>query len=77
VILRLGIREASTFSDLDVVDRLEIKHLALDNFWRYIAKAEVPLEEPGHLSPVTVAKAIEYGVSLWSRFCDQDSSTKH
>jgi hypothetical protein len=36
--------------------------LAAENFWPYIAKSEVPLEEPGHLSAVTVAKGIEYGV---------------
>jgi hypothetical protein len=58
------------YSDLDIIDRLEIKHLATENFWRYIAKAEVALEEPGHLSPVTVAKAIEYGVSLLGCFIE-------
>src|SRR4029077_8868278 len=47
------------YSDLDIVDRREIKHLAAENFWRYIGKSEVPLEEPGHLSAVTVAKGIE------------------
>ena len=50
------------YSDLDIIDRLEIADLDLENFWRYIAKSEVPLEEPGHLSAVTVAKGIEYGV---------------
>jgi hypothetical protein len=55
---------------LDIVDRLEIKHLALENFWRYIVKSEVPLEEPSHLSSVTVAKAIEYGVSLLGFFIE-------
>ena len=38
--------------------------MAAENFWPYIGKSEVPLEEPGHLSPVTVAKGIEYGVNL-------------
>src|SRR5258705_12023674 len=52
------------YSDLDIIDRCEIKHLAAEDFWRYIAKSEVPLEEPGHLSAVTVAKGIEYGVNL-------------
>src|SRR5258705_5940537 len=52
------------YSDLDIVDRREIKHLAAENFWPYIGKSEVPLEEPGHLSAVTVAKGIEYGVNL-------------
>ena len=47
------------YSDLDIVDLLEIKNLDAENFWRYIGKSEVPLEEPGHLSPVTVAKGIE------------------
>jgi hypothetical protein len=49
------------YSDLDIVDRREIKHLDPENFWHYIGKSEVPLEEPGHLSAVTVAKGIEYG----------------
>jgi hypothetical protein len=44
------------YSDLDIVDRREIKPLDPENFWRYIGKSEVPLEEPGHLSAVTVAK---------------------
>jgi hypothetical protein len=30
------------YSDLDIVDRREIKHLAAENFWPYIAKSEVP-----------------------------------
>src|SRR5258705_3252788 len=51
-------------SDLDIVDRREIKHLAAENFWPYIAKTEVPLEEPGHLSAVTRAQGTEDGVEL-------------
>ena len=58
------------YSDLDVVDRRDIKHLAAEDFWRYIAKSEVPLEEPGHLSAVTVAKGIEYGVNLLGCFIE-------
>jgi len=58
------------YSDLDIVDRREIKHLAAENFWRYIGKSEVPLEEPGHLSAVTVAKGIEYGVNLLGCFIE-------
>jgi hypothetical protein len=58
------------YSDLDIVDRREIKHLAAENFWPYIAKSEVPLEEPGHLSAVTVAKGIEYGVNLLGCFIE-------
>src|SRR6516165_10900955 len=58
------------YSDLDIIDRLEIKQLALENFWRYIAKSEVPIQEPGHLSPVTVAKGIEYGVNLLGSFIE-------
>ena len=58
------------YSDLDIIDRLEIKQLALENFWRYIAKSEVPIQEPGHLSPVTVGKGIEYGVSLLGCFIE-------
>src|ERR1700741_2978389 len=58
------------YSDLDIVDRREIKHLDGENFWPYIAKSEVPLEEPGHLSAVTVAKGIEYGVNLLGCFIE-------
>jgi hypothetical protein len=58
------------FSDLDVIDRLEIADLALEDFWRYIGKSEVPIEESGHLSPVTVARGIEYGVSLLGCFIE-------
>jgi hypothetical protein len=58
------------YADLDIVDRREIKHLAAENFWPYIAKSEVPIEESGHLSPVTVAKGIEYGVSLLGCFIE-------
>jgi hypothetical protein len=47
------------YSDLDIVDRREIKPLDPENFWRYIGKSDVRLEEPGHLSAVTVAKGIE------------------
>ena len=41
-----------------------------EDFWRYIGKSEVPLEEPGHLSAVTVAKGIEYGVKLLGCFIE-------
>src|SRR6201982_4024731 len=58
------------YSDLDIVDRREIKHLAAENFGPYIAKSEVPLEEPGHLSALTVAKGIEYGVNLLGCFIE-------
>jgi len=58
------------YADLDIVDRREIKDLAAEDFWRYIGKSEVPIEEPGHLSPVTVAKGIEYGVSLLGCFTE-------
>jgi hypothetical protein len=58
------------YSDLDIVDRSDIKHLAAEKFWRYIGKSEVPLEEPGHLSAVTVAKGIEYGVNLLGCFIE-------
>ena len=58
------------YSDLDIIDRLEIPDLAVENFWRYIGKSEVPLEEPGHLSAVTVAKGIEYGVNLLGSFLE-------
>ena len=58
------------YADLDIVDRLDIADLDLENFWRYIAKSEVPIEESRHLSPVTVAKGIEYGVSLLGCFIE-------
>ena len=58
------------YSDLDIVDRLETKHLDAENFWRYIGQSEVPLEKPAHLSPVTVAKGIEYGVNLLGSFIE-------
>ena len=64
------------YSDLDIIDRLEIKHLALEKFWRYIAKSDVPIQEPGHLSPVTVAKGIEYGVSLLGCFIEAYAGSK-
>src|SRR6476619_3113695 len=58
------------YSDLDIVDRREIKNLDPENFWRYIGKSELPLEEPGYLSPGTVAKGIEYGVNLLGSFIE-------
>ena len=58
------------YSDLDIIDRLEIADLDLENFWRYIAKSEMSIEESGHLSPVTVAKGIGYGVSLLGCFIE-------
>ena len=35
-----------------------------------IGKSEVPLQKPGHLSAVTVAKGIEYGVKLLGCFIE-------
>src|SRR6516162_4866389 len=58
------------YSDLDIVARREIKDLAAEDFWRYIGESEVPLQKPGHLSPVTVAKGIEYGVNLLGSFIE-------
>ena len=58
------------YSDLDVVDRREIEHLAAEDFWCYIVKSDEPLEKPGNLSAVTVAKAIEYGVNLLGSFIE-------
>jgi hypothetical protein len=58
------------YSDLDIIDRLEIKDLAAEDFWRYIGKSEVPIQEPGHLSPVTVGKGIEYGAKLLGCFIE-------
>jgi len=58
------------YSGLDILDRLEVKHLDAENVWRYIGQSDVPVEEPGHLSPVTVAKGIEYGVSLLGCFIE-------
>jgi hypothetical protein len=65
------------YSDLDIIDRLEIKDFGLENFWRYIAKSDVPIQEPGHLSPITVAKGIEYGVSLLGCFIEAYIGSKH
>ena len=64
------------YADLDIVDRREIKDLAAEDFWRYIAKSEVPLQKPGHLSAVTVAKGIEYGVSLLGCFIEAHVGSK-
>ena len=64
------------YADLDIIDRLQIKHLDPESFWRYIAKSEVPIEESGHLSPVTVAKGIEYGVSLLGCFIEAYAGSK-
>ena len=58
------------YADLDIVDRREIKDLAAEDFWRYIGQSEVPLQKPGHLSAVTVAKDIEYGVKLLGCFIE-------
>jgi hypothetical protein len=58
------------YSDLDIVDRREIKVLAMEDFWEFIAKTEVPLQEPGHLSPITVAKVIVLGVHLVGVFIE-------
>ena len=58
------------YADLDIIDRREIKDLAAEDFWRYIAKSEVPLQKPGHLSAATVAKGIEYGVKLLGCFIE-------
>jgi hypothetical protein len=58
------------YSDLDIVDRRESKHLNPEAFWRRTGKSDVPLEEPGHLSAVTVAKGIEYGVNLLGSFIE-------
>ena len=35
------------YSDLDIVDRLEIKHLDAENVWRYIGQSDVPVAAPG------------------------------
>ena len=32
------------YADLDIVDRLEMKHLAAEDFCRYIGQSEVPLQ---------------------------------
>ena len=58
------------YADLDIVDRREIKDLAAEDFWRYIGKSEVPIEESGRLSAVRVAKGIEYGVKLLGCFIE-------
>jgi hypothetical protein len=64
------------YSDLDIIDRCEIRDLAAEDFWRYIAKSKVPIQEPGYLSPVTVGKGIEYGVSLLGSFIEVYAGSK-
>jgi hypothetical protein len=59
------------YADLDIIDRREIKDLAAEDFWRYIGKSEVPVQKPGHLSAVTVAKGIEIlGIAI-ECFCNR------
>jgi hypothetical protein len=60
------------YSNLDIVDRQKIEHLAPEDFWCYIGKSESerPLEEPGELSAVTMDKAIKYGVNLLGSFIE-------
>jgi hypothetical protein len=57
------------YAALDIVDRRpEIKELGTEDFWDCIGGSPVPLEDPGHLSPVTVGKVIEYGITLLEIF---------
>jgi hypothetical protein len=62
------------YAALDIVDRREIKSFSIEDFWRYIGESEVPLEEPDHLSPVTVAKMIAHGVDLVGIFIEGNLS---
>jgi hypothetical protein len=64
------------YSDLDIIDRLEIKDLAAEDFWRYIGQSEVPLQKPCHLSAVTVTKGIEYGAKLLGCFIEAYAGSK-
>jgi hypothetical protein len=59
-----------TYSDLDIVDRREIQCLADEDVWCYIVQSDIRLDQPGHLSAVTVAKAIQYGVNLLGVFIE-------
>jgi hypothetical protein len=59
-----------------LLPRPQIKHFDPESFWRYIGKSEMLLEEPGHLSPVTVAKGIEYEVSLLGCFIEAYAGSK-
>jgi hypothetical protein len=45
-------------------------------FGAYIGKSEVPVQKPGHLSAVTVAKGIEYGVKLLGCFIEAYAGSK-
>ena len=45
-----------SYAALDIVNKWEIKSLATEDFWHFVGGSERPLEEPGHLSAVTVAK---------------------
>ena len=58
------------YSDLDIIDRREIESLGAEMFWLYVGESDVPLEEPGQLSPVTVAKLIALGVELVGVFIE-------
>ena len=58
------------YSDLDIIDRREIKVLATEQFWEHVAESGTPVQEPGHLSPVTVAKVIVLGVEMVGMFIE-------
>ena len=47
-----------------------------EHVWRYIGQSGVPVEEPGYLSPVTVAKGVEYGVNLLGCFIEAYAGSK-
>jgi hypothetical protein len=63
-----------SYAALDIVNKWEIKSLATEDFWHFVGGSERPLEEPGHLSAVTVAKVIEYGVDLVGGFTEGNFS---
>jgi hypothetical protein len=59
-----------TYSDLDIIDRREIKHLSTEDLCYYIFSSGIPVNEPAYLSPTTVAKAIAHGVNLLGSFIE-------
>ena len=46
-----------TGSDLDIIDRREIKHLSTEDLCYYIFSSGIPVNEPAYLSPTTVARS--------------------
>lgn len=75
VSLRAFIENAGwNYAALDIVDRRKLESLSIEEFWWYIGDSQISLEEPGHLSPVTVAKIVAHGVTLVGTFIEGSKS---